>query len=412
MTASPVPRGGGGSAALRFVLRLVVDHNPFYLLSAVCMMAGCLTLTNSTSYSPIRPSQLLALVLTLNAYEVLLVGLGLFLIVRRGVRRDGLFLLLIEAAFLVDMAFLNAEVYSVRPALGIAVNAVVFALAVVKLVAIFRVLRFPLGDGLLPFVLAQLLVLFAIPGVFAKIALGHDGRMSPWVMYGAWWAAGMLPVLYAVVVGPGSRLGMRAVDPVRNVLTKVLILAPVISLIVHLCTANWVYKLDFYPANVAPLFVGLAFAAGHLATRGPSYRRRVRGQLVLPALAVLMSVNFPDELVYAMTGPDWSPLRLVLLAAALVYADGWFVHRNGAFAYAAGLCMLGFGMGPSVADMDRTASAAAERSQSLADRLTPRTPQQWGVVSVVASFMLLGLGFLVSLLKPVRPIGDDMAAGD
>ena len=131
----------------------------------------------------------MAFVLTLNAYELLLVGLGLFLIVRRGVRRDGLFLLLIEALFLVDMAFLNAEVYSVRPVLGVVVNAVVFALAVGKLVAIFRVLRFPLNDGLLAFTLGQIAVLLAMPGVFAEAA-GRDGRLSPWMMYGAWWVVG------------------------------------------------------------------------------------------------------------------------------------------------------------------------------------------------------------------------------
>lgn len=327
-------------------------------------------------------------------------------------RRDGLFLLLIEALFLVDMAFLNAEVYSVRPALGVVVNAAVFALAVGKLTAIFRVLRFPLDDGLLAFTLVQLLVLLALPGVFAKAALGQDGRLSPWMMYGAWWLVGLLPVLYVLIVRPRALLTERAADPVRGVLTKVLLLAPVVSLIVHLCTANWVYKLDFYVANVAPLLVGLAIAVGHHDTHVTTYGRRVRGQFILPALAVLLSIGFPDTLTHVMTGPDWSPFRLVLLAAGLVYLDGYWFHRHSVFAVGMAACTLGFGMGPSVSDIGTNATAASERTEGWLDRLIPRTPQGWGVLSVVASFLLLGIGFAVSLLKPAHVVADGAKISD
>lgn len=411
MSDAPLPRGNH-PAPLRSLLRLVVDHNPFYILSAVCMLAGCLTLVNSRSYSPLHAGQLLALVLTLSAYELLLVGLGLFLIVRRGVRRDGLFLLLIEALFLVDMAFLNAEVYSVSLPLGAAVNAIIFTLAAMKLTAIFRVLRFPLNDGLLAFTLCQLLILLAMPGIFAKTALGQDGRLPPWMMYGAWWLAGLLPVGYLLSVHPRGLLTTRIADPVRNVLTKVLLLAPILSLIVHLCTANWVYKLHFNLANVAPLLIGLAVAIGHHDTHATTYGRRVRWQLVLPALAILLSISFPNTLVHVMPGPDWTPLRIALLAAGLVYLDGYWFHRHGAFAFGMTLCAITFGMGPSVSAIGDNATAAAERTEGLLDRLTPRTPQAWGVVSVVASFFLLGIGFGVSLLKP-RPaeIPSDSDAG-
>jgi hypothetical protein len=255
-------------------------------------------------------------------------------------------------------------------------------------------------------------VLLAVPGVFAEAALGRDGRLSPWMMYGAWWVVGLLPVAYVTVVRPRGLLGMRVGDPVRDVLSKVLLLAPVMSLIVHLCTANWVYKLDFYAANVAPLLVGLGVAIGHCEAAG--YRRRVRWQLVLPGLAVLLSTSVPDGLIYAMPGPDWSSLRLVLLAVGVVYLDGYWVHRNAAFAVGVGACLIGFGMGPSVGEMGENAGAVADRTSGWLDRLTPQTPRGWGVASVVASFVLLGVGFVVSLLKPpaVAKIADDSVAAD
>src|SRR2546423_9092500 len=94
------------------LLRYLIDRNPFYLLSAVCMLTGCLLLTNSLSWSPIRVQRLLTLIVTLNVYELLLIGLALFLIVKRGLRRDGTLLLVVQAFFLVDVTFLNSEIFA------------------------------------------------------------------------------------------------------------------------------------------------------------------------------------------------------------------------------------------------------------------------------------------------------------
>ena len=50
--SGPRPR----SAVVRFLFRT----NPFYLLSAMCMLAGCLALTNSLSWTSIPIERLLA----------------------------------------------------------------------------------------------------------------------------------------------------------------------------------------------------------------------------------------------------------------------------------------------------------------------------------------------------------------
>ena len=66
-------------------VRFLVRHHPFYLLSALCMIAGCYILNSARSHDPGDLGALLVLIGTINAYELLLIGLGLFL--ARGLTR-------------------------------------------------------------------------------------------------------------------------------------------------------------------------------------------------------------------------------------------------------------------------------------------------------------------------------------
>src|SRR4051812_33335556 len=111
--SSPAPKENISLQPRRSMMRFIVDHNPFYLLSAVSMLAGCLALTNSLSWVSIAPSRLLTLIATLNLYEGLLIVIALFLITKRGLRRDGRMLLILQAFFLADFTFLNAEISTI-----------------------------------------------------------------------------------------------------------------------------------------------------------------------------------------------------------------------------------------------------------------------------------------------------------
>src|SRR2546423_1292285 len=218
-----------------------VDNTPCYLLSAACMLGGCLALTNSLSWNPIRLQRLLMLMMALNLYEFLLVALGLYLIVVRRLRRDGTILLVLEAFFLVDVTFLDMEIYASDVRVGAIVNAIVMVLAIVKLAAIFRCFGVPLTSGAFLLVTTEMAALLAL----------------------------------AVAIGGYDR---------------------------------------------------------HVASLGA----RMRAQLLLPVLAVLMSVSFPSSLVFpAAPGAisiGMSPLRLALLATALVYFHGFWLHRHVYFA--------------------------------------------------------------------------------
>src|SRR5438552_15522935 len=116
----------------RSLFRFIIDHNPFFLLSAVCMLGGCLALTNSLSWSPIRLQRLLMLVVTLNIYEALLITLAIFLIAKRRLVRDCTILLMLEAFFLVDVTFLHAELFAASLRIGLVVNSIILVLAIAK----------------------------------------------------------------------------------------------------------------------------------------------------------------------------------------------------------------------------------------------------------------------------------------
>lgn len=118
------------------LLAFLVHHNPFYLLSALCMIAGCYALNSAMALYSGDLRGLLVLIGTINAYELLLIALGLFLIRRRGIIRDGRTLLLLQTVFLFDLTFLNAETATGSLRAGLLVNAILLGIALLKVSAI------------------------------------------------------------------------------------------------------------------------------------------------------------------------------------------------------------------------------------------------------------------------------------
>ena len=389
------------------VLRFLADNNPFYVLSACCMLFGVFAVNDSLNWSPIPLRNLITMILTLNVYEGLLIGLAIFLM-RRNIRRDAVLLLLIEAFFLADVGFLNMEVFTVRPLVGLIVNSLVLIAGVVKVALVFRAAGLRILDSRFTFVVVQLGVLFAVPGFFATLASRHDDHLHPLAVYAGWWMAGLLPVAYTMLVGNGAGDFHRPRDgrPVGfdRIVARVLLVLPMLSLIAHLSLAHWVYKVTFHPADVAPLLLGLAVALGHADQHVASLAWRMRMQLVLPFVAVALSaIKFPKEMVFVAGGMSFSPLRFALAGATLVYLDAVWLHRHVAYGLAAAACACMLAMGHSVASINDNSVHVAKTSADGLSRLVPRTMGQWGMVSIIAAFILLAIGALISLSRTESP---------
>src|SRR5688572_3744039 len=145
------------------LVRLFVEYNPFYILSACCMLLGCFVINDSLDWSPLPQDNLLVLIATLNVYEAALIALGLVL-VRKGLLRDGIFLLFLEAFFLADAGFLNMEVFTSDVHLGFVVNTLLLGLAAMKLAVVFAAMGVRIRSGLFVFILVEMFILLAVPG--------------------------------------------------------------------------------------------------------------------------------------------------------------------------------------------------------------------------------------------------------
>ena len=106
------------------------------LLLAACLIASGVFSVASPHFATVDN----LLTVLRNSTELLLVGLGLYLIARRDRPRDGVMLLALEAIFLADVGFLASEAYQESLTAGLLVSGVLLALGAAKLVAIFRTL--------------------------------------------------------------------------------------------------------------------------------------------------------------------------------------------------------------------------------------------------------------------------------
>jgi hypothetical protein len=373
-------------------LRFIVDRNPFYLLSAVCMLVGCILLTNSTSFTPISRSRLLVMLGTLNCYEALLIGLAVWLIATRDLVRDGAILLGIEAFFLVDTTWLNHEIFTIDLRLGVIVSALLMIAATVKLAAIIIGLRIHHGNGAFVLIATQLAILFAMPGVFRHISAPRHGALPALALYAGWWVVGALPVLATLLLRGWPWIRFRRV-------VRLFVIFAFASVALHLALENWVYKVRWYDANLAPLALGLALAFGLHDKHVFSLAMRMRLQLALPVAAVALSVGFPSALMFPLHGISMSPLRLVFLAAVIVYVHGLFTYRHMYFLLATAGCFAAAGLGVSLPAIVQSVQTGWSSVVDVGRRLIPRTSTHWGVLSVVASFLLLVLGAIASVMK-------------
>ncbi|HEY1686528.1 MAG TPA: hypothetical protein VGG19_17325 [Tepidisphaeraceae bacterium] len=381
--------------------RFIANNNPFYVLSAMCMLAGLFILNDSLHYNPIPASKLLTLIATLNIYEWFIIGLSVFLFYR-GILRDGAMILLIEVFFLSDVAFLNSELFTTRHWLAWPVSILLILLAGAKLLVVVRTLdshqrKDAIDSRTLRAVLAcsfsLILLLFVIPGWLFSYANHHDGQVPPAVLYGIWWIVGILPALAAYL--PGSRRIFALSKQAR--MMRAYILIPYLSLIAHIGVSHWVYKSTFYSEDLSPLLLGLAVLAIRANLTPVNRPQRIGWMIALPALAILLSISEQPLFSIPFAGAVWTPMRITFLASALVYVDGTLTLQKLFFTIPAAICFVLSWLGSSPQAIATGASQSANQTSSLLGRFLPSTPTQWGILSVISSFVLLAIGAAISL---------------
>ncbi len=374
----------------------ITASSSFFLLSAVLMLLGCFAISMQLGMSADSLTPKVILVGVLNIYELLLIALAAALITRRGQFRDGLFLLGIETVFLVDATYLNAEIFATDLAWGASLNGLLYALAIAKFAVIVRVLGIGRHRAFVGFWLVQMIVLFAMFGAVRDQASPDLLRF-----YTLWWIVG---IFACATIAVAARL-LRSPDAPAGIarpLMLILLAAPSLSMLGHLAAAHWIYRVEFYPALVAPLAVGLAAGLIVLEPRAPLGRLLLL-QIGLPALAVLLSLKPPAALVVEPVDWTWltvSPMRLTIVAAAGVYGLAWWLSGRWLWLIGPTVGVAALLIGRTPADIGEHLRWISLKIRSMLDAAIPRTGLGWGIVSIVGAFVFLALGAWLSWRKP------------
>ena len=217
-------------------------------------------------------------------------------------------------------------------------------------------------------------------------------------MYELWWLVGLIPVL--------QLMAMRGRESQKRWIVGTFAVLPLISIIAHLATTNWVYQTEWSSANLSPLLLGLAVVGGSYDTHPATALLRRRVQFFLPILAIFFALQSPHSLSFDASHIPITPMRLTLLASGLVYFHGLFVHRRVRFIVAGTGCFTTLFLGSNPSDINENMTSAGEMTWNLFGRLLPSSTLVWGIISVSAAFVLLGIGTALSLLKPPKIRGD------
>jgi hypothetical protein len=372
-----------------------LKYNPFYLLSAMCMLAGCVAVTNSLSWSAIPLTRLLILIGTLNIYEATLIALAIFLIRRRGAERDGFTLLVLEAFFLLDITFLNAEIVTGHLGLGFAINLVLFLAACAKLGLIWRTLGKRSLDARFAFVVMQLAALFAVPIVFRWIDQGWIPARN---FYFAWWAiAALVPIGDALL----RRFDRAGSGPMLRFFT----ILPWLAIVLHLSILHYVYGVDFISADAGPLMLVLAILIGNVhPSRWIPNSNLVFFRVLLPILAVVPSSADAPDLVFRLTRTtQFSSVGVSMAGSYLTFVYLFAGKFALEFLAAGAMAILAWIFGPTTVQLENWANTAWDQTYRMMMKLIPTTALAWGATAITAAFVFLGLGATLSLRRRELP---------
>ncbi len=381
------------------LLSRIQQNNPFYIISAACMLAGCLAMTNSLSWTSIALGRLLALIATLNIYEAALIALAVCL-VRRNLIRDGVMLLVLEAFFLVDISFLNAEIVTRDLSVGIPIDIVLFILALIKLAVVARALGHKSLDGRFGAIALQIAALFAIPMI---LRWNDHGWLSARAFYGAWWAVGLvIPLSFAI-----SRHRAALRESWARKTAMLYMTLPWLSVVSHVGILHYVYGVTFFGADLGPALLGLAFVMRLASpTMFASRRELATLSFMLPLAALLVSLNDPGPLCFGLGKPAtlWmTPTKLVVVAAYLTYVF-CFAWPYARYFITGGLIVaLAWMFGPSTQQIVNFFSRGWDWTLRTTWRLSPKTTEDWGITAILGAFGFLGVGAAISLRRQPAP---------
>lgn len=391
------------------LLAFLVHHNPFYLLSALSMLAGCYALNSGLAARTGELQKLFLLLGVLNGYEAVLIALAIYLIRRRNLQRDGRTLLLLEAPFLVDLAFINTEIGSNSVRAGRLFDLIVLSLALLKMAVVLRALWGHLPRRLFGAIGMQLAVLFLLSSAFTRFEHHQHGDVTPGEFYAAWWVIGGLLIAYelqARFLGPDHAVE----TPPQRFVRRLYLTLPLASIILHLSLLHWVYRVPFVSGDLGPLLVGGTFAMGRLPFALRTVVRWLRA--LMPAAAVILTAENPPHWMVSLGARfELTPTVLLMAIAYATYIYCFFFSRAIKLLAAGAGAVLLVLFGPSLAQLWSMCMWVGLRVLGTWRWLGARTVLEWGLAAMISAFGFLAVGASVSLRVVAPPVESDSLEG-
>ena len=117
-----------------------------------------------------------------------------------------------------------------------------------------------------------------------------------------------------------------------------------------------------------------------------------------------MAIYFPPVGHVPLARPyAVTPVALTVAGAYLTYVYCFLTAWSAPLLAGGAAAALMYLLGPTPQQIAFALAAAFRRAVSMAGRLVPRTPVEWGVTAVVGAFAFLALGAAVSLRKVPPP---------
>lgn len=375
----------------------MIWHNPIFLFSALSMFIGCYLISSALDVRTGDTAKLVALITTINVYEVLLLALGVVLLKRPAFRRDGQMLFLIQMLFLADGPFFLAQSAMANASWLSVFNVILLFVGIVKGAIAMRAIGIRWSSRTLGFLILQLLLIDAVmPLFFSHVAV--DGIIQTPPMYVAWWIVGVLPVAYDVVArliqphgGPDNERFLR----------RAYLIIPWLFLVAHIGFFQYAYHSDFVPADLSPVLLGLTVATLRINAETDAGMTGLQiTRAILPVIAIFFAlITTPDPLASPFFG--FGNRTITTALAIITYSYCLSIEFTLVTVTFLSLAALLYHFGPSPKTVGEGVSSLFEKLYNAVSMLVPRTVTAWGILSIVSAFLLLGLGAYKTLrVKP------------
>ncbi|NCB37273.1 MAG: hypothetical protein EOM80_00755 [Erysipelotrichia bacterium] len=383
-------------------------NNPLYLLSVVLMLAGLYLVGSELETGKVSVLTISGFFAIQNLYEIVMIGMALYLLKKRIQPEHGKLLLVFVLLFLGDLTFYQVRISGLNAMVGGIATTIYIVLAIIKFAAVVKVLALTVYRNRIFYVLAAFILVWVSPKI-AYFLVDSIGRESfgyfdgSYVFYSLWLIAGLIHLPLIIENWKNNQLNVSSANEYLGNETSFwrwLIIFPFILLplqmFLNLMSGSCHAAVSTIPvgAVIAPWLLGAAFFAQTL------WRHLIKTDHDLNVADSIIMLVF--VILVMLTSPVFNlPVIInhLLLFAGLIVT---WVTRNNAFnACVTGVVCCWY----SGWQMLRGANYAVSYASGLS-RLA------WAGILMAVSFVMLLAGFVFSISRSQPESEKDEAQSD